>query len=232
LSGGKKGLTSEGARLDGDGLPYPSDQKLLQLRTEGLAHPPQPSDWAHLTAMLRHAAEMGRKGVGHPDLPPGMTEIQKSLFAVIEFLQKQPVLMHDDAVGPLLRLQSAILDLANGKASPLFKPVTRKAGSPGIGSGEAMVIGLAAKAMSLLMEAGEDKKAASLKVAIALRASGGNYKDTKAKTVADWRDRIHEGAGSGRISDLAIETYNHPLEVGTKAAHLLGALRQATARGL
>ncbi len=100
----------QSSSVDGDGLPFPDDAKLAQLQAEGLSNPPRPEDWAGLTAMLRHAAEIGRSGKSNPDLPPGMTEIQMSLRAVVEFLQRKPILMDEDAVGPLLRLEIAIVD--------------------------------------------------------------------------------------------------------------------------
>jgi hypothetical protein len=84
---------------------------------------------------LRWAAELDRRGVANPKLPEAMTAIEQALRVIISFLGRRSSLPIDD-VAPLLRLQAAIIDLANGRASPLFKPVKRRAGGSRLNGGE------------------------------------------------------------------------------------------------
>ncbi len=217
--------------IDEDGLPFPSDKDLAQLQADGLANPPALDDWADFTSMLRHAAAIGRSGKSNPQLPPGMTEIEMSLRTVVGFLQKQPLLMGEAAVGPLLRLHGAISDLAIGKISPLFKPAKRPANNPGKGGGDSMIMGMAAKTMSMLMESGSSEVTAAQKVAAALRANGGDYSGIRGSTVKGWRDRIRVGPG-GKAPDMAIQHYQTALPDGMTATWLLDALRKLRDRGI
>jgi uncharacterized protein YoaH (UPF0181 family) len=124
------------------------------------------------------------------------------------------------------------VSLSDGKVPPIFRPVRRKSGNPGVGANEAYIIALAARAMSELMSDGLSKKEAAQKVANALRANQGKYRRASAKTVQGWRDRIREGGGGGRIPPRAIEYYNEIIPQGIEAVRLLDALSGAARLGL
>jgi hypothetical protein len=122
-------------RIEKDDLPFPDDETTTKWRAEALAHLPNPDAWADFTALLRCAAELDRRGINNSELPPGMTAPQKSLWAILKFLEQQHILMKCGDLGPLFRLYTAIVDLANGRVSPMFKPVERRVGNPGKGLG-------------------------------------------------------------------------------------------------
>jgi hypothetical protein len=133
-----------------------------------------------------------------------MTGPALALRSILAFLQTQDCVMRHGASGPLLRLQSAILDLADGRVSPMFKPMKKPKGHPGMGREEAYRVGMAAQAMSLLMEGGESEDSAAREVARELGIK-------KAATVKNWRTRLSQGPGPGAPRD-ALELFNTPLE--------------------
>ncbi len=118
-------------QVDGDGLPFPDEKTIADWRAEALQNLPDPTDVVDLMVCLRWAAELDRRGVGNPRLPDGLTAAEKALRAVVNFLQRQPALMRRGDTAPLSRLYSAIIDIADGRRSPLFKPVNTKRGNPG-----------------------------------------------------------------------------------------------------
>ena len=121
---------------------------------------------------------------------------------------------------PLLQLQAAIVDLADGRVSPMFKPRERPNRHPGKRQTDAFLMAMAARAMSELMEGGASEAAAALKVA---RALGG-----KASTIKNWRDRLNQGPGPG-APQAAVDHYRAPLpswpgSTGTQRGERLLAL--------
>jgi hypothetical protein len=163
-------------RIDAGGPP--DNDTLMKWRAEALQCLPDPDDWAFFVVSLRVAAEMERRGIENPELPPGMTAPERSLSALMSFLEKQHILMKCGDTGPFLRLYSAIVDLANGRPSPLFKPVERRAGNPGKGLGYEAVKGIAGKAIWIALLQGETVRTTQP------RASS---KQSKNPSVRTWR---------------------------------------------
>jgi hypothetical protein len=217
--------------LDEDGLPRPDDATLAALRAEAKREPPSPDFWADLYASLVWAAELERCGARNAELPEGATTSEYALHAVIAFLQATPSLNRLAAIGPLLRLDTALVELADGRVSPMFKPVKKRGGSPGAGV-PPVAIGLAARAMDELIRAGSGRSEAARQVAIALQTAG--YRRVSAKTVANWRDGCNEGPG-GRVPGDAVKSFRDPLPPGMgdtparRAASLLERLKRARA---
>jgi hypothetical protein len=219
------------SKLDGDGLPLPDEVTLATLHAEALRDPPDLRDWADLCALLVWAAELDRRSVTNPTLPEGATTAEYALRAVLAFLGRSPFLLRLGGIGPLLRLHKAIIDLAEGRVSPIFKPAKHRGGSPGMGVPE-VVIGLAAKAMDELMQAGAGRDDAARKVAKAVHKGG--YRRVTPKTIAHWRDGCKEGLG-GRVPKDALAHFREPLPSGMgdtsapRAAALLERLKRAKA---
>jgi hypothetical protein len=203
----KKMTTLESNELDGDGVPFPDEETLNAWRAQAITEQPNSRDWAELVVMLRWATELERPGATNPRLPAGMTAPEYALRAVLHFLERQPSVMRHSALAPLLRLRGAIVDLADGRISPLLKPVARPVGNPGKGQHEAFRMGMAARTMSELMEGGASEHDAARRVA---RALGGKISGV---TVRNWRARLNEGHGSG-APQAAIEHYRAPLPPG------------------
>jgi hypothetical protein len=219
-------------RIDADGLPLPDVDTLTKWRAEALQWVPNPSDWADFVVSLRLAAEMERRGVDNPELPPGMTAPERSLSALLSFLKQQHILMKCGAIGPLLRIHSAVVDLANGRASPMFKPEARRAGNPGKGLGYETIQGLAARTLDELVAAGDSPKDASKRVAGALKKSGReDMKDATSETVIKWREHLREARKPGPgAPENALRHFNESLWPGLsprkKGEALLRALKQ------
>jgi hypothetical protein len=182
---------------------------------------------------LRCIAEIERRGLRNAELPPGVTGPERAQRAVLRFLQQQDCVMQHNAAAPILRLNSAISDLADGRVSPMFRPVNRRPGRRTTSRVEALIMGMAARAMSELMEAGATLDEAARQVAQAIRAGGViGHKKISAATVKNWRARIMEGPGAAPPE--AIAHFREPLWPDATAArrgkNLLTVLRQAGAR--
>ncbi len=217
--------------MDQDGLPILDDVTFERWRAEAQADPPDLQDWADLVVLLRWAADLDRRGYRNSALPLGMTAVEYGLRALLFFLQKQQHLMNRNAVAPFLRLHGAIVDLADGRISPLFRPVrSGRPGAPGKSQIESMIMGLSARAMTQLMNVdGVPMDQAARQVAHAIRLGRiVGYGKVKAETVKNWRARIMEGPGSA--PKLAIDHYNEPLPAGMSAKDLLARLGKAGAR--
>jgi hypothetical protein len=180
--------------LNPDGLPVIDNETLQAWMAQALAEPPKVKDWAELVVQLRWAVEIERRGHQNAKLPPGMTATEYQLRAVVRFLDQQPALKPEKA--PLGRLLGAIGDLAHGLTSPMLKPVVRPARRPEMAQIEAMIRGLAAKALSLLMAAGQAKEQASRRIAAVL--------GERPETIRAW----HQSIGRSRpTSPLSAEHY-------------------------
>ena len=164
------------------------------------------------------------------DLAKHAHDAQKSLYALNRFLKQQHVHMNCGDIDPLLRLYSAVVDLTNGRASPMFKPVERRPGNPGKGLCYETIQGLAARALEELVAAGDSPKEAAKRVAGALKKSGReDMKDSTPETVIKWREHLREGPGPG-APENALKHFNEPLWPGLshrkKGEGLLIALKK------
>jgi hypothetical protein len=215
-----------------DGLPWPNGAELDAWLSEARSNLPTPNQWAQLIAGLRHAAEIGRSNHVLSGLSSDATAVALAIGMIQAFFAEQEIALKYEILAPLNRLSAALTDLSEGRVNALFKPVERKPGNPGAGIAEAYIIALAARAMSALMKEGQSKEDASRKVAAALKANGGKYKNANARTVQGWRDRIHEGAGGGRIPAQALDHYNNTIPQGLNSKQLLEALKGAARLGL
>jgi hypothetical protein len=196
--------------FDGGGLPFADNKTIDAWRAEALRELPQPNDWADFIAMLRHSAELDRQGYAHPGMPENATGCVHALKAVISLLQRQPGLMRRGDLALLLRLHGALVDLAAGRASPIFKPVHRAAGAPGKGATFAHIQGLAARALAELVDGGMPVRDAAQRVARALKTGRKDMGDVTPETIINWRERIEQGPGPGAPED-AIRSFLEPL---------------------
>jgi hypothetical protein len=188
--------------------------------------PPKLLDLAELYCLLTAAAELDKRGTVLHNLPPGMTGPERALQAVTRFLLKQPQ-MRSGAVAPLIRLLAAMGDLANGTVSPMFQPRQRPRGQPHKAQANAAVIGLAARTLTELMNAGEKEENAARRVASVLKE--------RAATIKNWRRTILRSRSE---LEAAAAYYHEPLPPpdlgdtpGDRAKNLLTRLA-ARAQGL
>ena len=215
--------------VDGDGLPLPDEATRTALRAQAKGEAPSSDDWAHLYVALVWAADLERRGARNPELPAGATAPEQALRAVNSFLARSPMLVHLGALAPLFRLHSGIIDLADGRVPSIFKPVNKRGGSPGARV-PPVVVGLAARAMEELIEAGNARIHAARQVARTLQLAG--YRKVTPETIANWRDGCNEGPG-GRVADDAVKCFRDPLpaEMGDtpvqRATALLKHLKRA-----
>jgi hypothetical protein len=207
-----------GATLDADGLPVLDEAMSAAWCAEARAHgQPSSEEWVKLVVQLRHAAEIGRGDKSNPNLPPAMTASEYAMRAVVAFLQPHPAIRRHGADQPLTELLGAIGDLAVGLVSPMFRPKQKPAHRPPVGQVDAMLMAMAASAVSLLMQTGERRNTATQRVASTL--------GEEPSTVLDWRARILKRK---RVPALAIEHYwaKLPPEYGdTKAEQAANLLR-------
>lgn len=204
--------------------------------------PPIPAPvWAKLYAGLLDAVHYEKQGLEYPDAPAGFMATEAALQAVIGFLQSFDGLMQESAVIPLLRLSEALHELEDGKKPALLAP-RPKGGRPGTDRRQAAVIGFAARAMTELMLAGQNARAASDKVCAVIKAGKvAGWQDIKRRTVQDWRARCMEGEPNPLRPAISHEAWRHyseplPPDMGDtpaeRAEKLLFILRTGSARGL
>jgi hypothetical protein len=196
------------------------------------ANPPDRASWVTLIDDLRTTAELDRLGViDEPGKTAGLQSAFNALHAVVKFLGKQLTALPNCDLDPLMRLHSAIIDLKrNERIDPMFK-ATLGNGNPGNGTKFDIAKGTAARAMSLLIEAGEPLGKAQQMVADSLsdRTFG---TELNGPTIARWRYRLMEGKDAKGVSDAALFAYSRPLppEFGItpreQAENLLKDLRE------
>jgi hypothetical protein len=176
----------------------PLAELIDQWRKEAVAHMPAPEEWADFIVSLKCAVELDRLGSKAEDLnlPEGMTAAQKSVYAILCLL-KPRALVHDAYLSPLAKLHDAIVDLENGRVSDLFKPRKRRPGNPGKGVGYEVIQGLAARALTELIDGGDDPKLSAGRIATVLRGIRKAMKNVTGETVTNWRERIMQGPGPG-----------------------------------
>ena len=182
-----------------------SDSEMVaRWRLEAAATAPVKDTWAELVVALRSSGEIDRRGLADPALPKGLSAPEYALRVVLAFLSQQPYIVAHGADVPLLRLYAALVDIADGRSPPMLKPQSRGAGHPGLSQEDSFLQGTAARAMDLLIRAGNSQTKAAELVAGAL---GSDY---KASTVKRWRDRLNERHGESPKS-LAYQHYMAPL---------------------
>jgi hypothetical protein len=214
------------------GLPKVDAATFAAWREEAKAQPPDIEDWADLVAILRWHAELDRQGVENPKLPPRMTSIERTIFAIGGFMQRQPLLMEKDnhgAAALVVRLHRAIADLERGLVSPIFKPTKTKKGNPGLATEVEIIKGWASRAVTGLMtENNTSLHDAAQTVASALRpASRRSLGPITTETVINWREKLLRRRGRGKNpQDIAVQAYDDPLPSGFTAEHLVQALRK------
>lgn len=195
---------------------------------------PDREAWKQLCSELIEAGQIDRAGVTYPGMPQGFAAAEKSLNAILDFLMAHGDLIKLDALGSIHKLRAALADLREGGRPALLQP-QKRSGRPTTSQLEATIQGMAARCMTELMEGGETRKSASIRVASALRSGG--HKTVNARSVQDWRARCMEGDGAP-ISPAAIQHYHFPLErelpgltAKERGEQLLLALRGAKRRG-
>lgn len=169
---------------------------------------PSPDDVAEMIAYIRANAAVDREVWSKREPPDELSAVQGCLVGVLRLLEKQPGLMERGDLAPLLRLNGALSDLTVGRVSTLFKPA-KKAGRP-VSSQRELLQAIAARALSELIQAGEDRDQAASRIARALKAKRRDMSDVSATTVVNWRQRLMQGPGPGASEDAA-QQYCMPL---------------------
>jgi hypothetical protein len=191
------------------------DALLLQRKQEVRQSPPARSDVAEMIAFISTAATRERDNGSKGKAPDEREAIELCLQAVLRFLMKQPGLMERGDYQPLMRLNAALCDLKVGKSSELFEPAKKpKGGHPGGGITYDHLKGIAAQALSRLIEAGDDKKEAAERVA---RSCPKNMGKVNAKKVINWRALLMMGVGPG-ASEIAVQSFLDPVPGSTPRA--------------
>jgi hypothetical protein len=170
---------------------------------------PNPDDVAEMIAHIRANAAVDREVWSKREPPDVLTAVQGCLVGVLRLLEKQPGLMERGDLAPLLRLNGALSDLTVGKVSNLFKPAKKKAGRH-VSSQHELLQAMAARTLSELIEAGDDKDQAASRIARALKVRRSDMGDVSAATVVNWRERLIQGPGRG-ASEEAVQQYNMSL---------------------
>jgi hypothetical protein len=185
-----------------------------------------------MMADIRGHASLGRTVFSRLEPPDELAAGLGCLQAVLHFLQKQPGVMARGDLASLSRLNAALCDLSvGGKVHDLLKPV-KKSGRPGIGMVYEIIQVIAARALTELIEAGEDRTQSATRIARAIKAGRRDMGSVKAATVLNWRDRMMQGPGPG-ASEQAVLQYRMPVAGDTPKARgeiLLKALAQRSAK--
>jgi hypothetical protein len=223
-------------QINDDGVPSPDPELMKKWREAALRDLPPPNElrenFADLIAAMRWASELDRIGAANKDLPDKLTSTEYMLRALLTCFLTVPTLLKDGHLAPLMRLKAAIVDLADGRQSDLFKPLIKNVGHPGKGTAHTAIQGLAARALDELVDSGEPVKQASDRVADAVRKGRRDMRDVTGVTVRNWRARLEEGPGARGVQVAAWQHYRAPLPPdlgGTskiRGESLLKALRE------
>jgi len=163
-----------GADDNVDDFPVIDDATMAAWKAEARSNPPNLDDWAHFVGMLRLSAAINHHSANNPDVQgAAISSAEVAISSVVSFLQRQPYLQNQcrEAIAPLVRLQIAMRDLTEGRAAPMFKPLTIGRGNPGKSLAAQMIQGLAARALSEFIEAGVNPNDAARNIASALRGA-------------------------------------------------------------
>jgi hypothetical protein len=196
-----------------------------QRKQEVRQSPPDIIDVAEMIAAISTAATREREKVSKGETPDESEAVQLCLWAVLQFLMKQPRLMERGDFQPLLRLHGALCDLKAGKVPDLFKP-EKKAGRPPVGVSREFYQSKGARILSELIEAGEDKHQSAKRIAAELNKL--DIGNVEAATVINWRERLEQGEGQGASKDAVLE-YLEPVPGDTpkeRGENLLKAFGQ------
>jgi hypothetical protein len=203
------------------------DAMFRQSMQEVLQSPPNLIDVAEMIAVISAAATRERDKVSKGKAPDEREAVALCLRAVLQFLMKQPLLMERGDFQPLLRLHGALGELTEGIQPDLFKPrKNRKGGRPPVGWARGFYQAKGARAISELIEAGEDKDQSAKRIASELNKL--DIGDVEAATVINWRERLGQGKGDGASED-AVREYLAPVPGDTPKARgeiLLRAIAQ------
>jgi hypothetical protein len=181
--------------------------------------PPSLLDWQTLVTGLRRLAEIDRTEVSNPNLPSGFGGALSALDGILGFLRRQRAFMQDPRdLAAITRVYAAMIDVLQGRPSPMFTPVPKpEGGNPGKGVVFEVVKGQAARALSESILAGVPKGEAARKVARACGVLPGHGEVT-GQHVISWRDRLQRRPGPGAPKDGAARLAYWgplPLEMGS-----------------
>jgi hypothetical protein len=168
--------------------------------------PPTSEEWSRFIAKLTLARRIQASAARSADLPNDLhadfAACWTAFEAVLVLLTGRPDIAKDGLAYPLVQLGFALSDVQNGRPPPLLRPHKRKGtnstkGAPA--TAEFAVMASAALALDELIEAGEPREAAALKVARVIEAARIPVQPrrgaTLMKTILGWRDRISVGDG-------------------------------------
>jgi len=204
---------------------------------DGSATLPSPHAWGLFMATIRKAQadfdDQARPGDEQVNRAATRQVIESVITAFIDLSQNHPAMRSAAVTGSLLRLAAAFSDLADQNVPELFKPDAKHVGRHRDTIGFSVAKGSAARAMSELMRAGDSKKAASEKVALAFKAGKcPGFRACNATKISNWRDKFNEGPdlpNHGRSAGLLRYEADLPVEAGSsprqRAEFLIGILR-------
>jgi hypothetical protein len=194
--------------------------------------PPTDDEWRGMVGHLRFVMHRQRSGFHESGLTDQQSQVVAFANILGQFFMHMPSMKAEGLQQPLALLVTAFNDLAAGKISDLFKPVWKPLHRPDNQQIDDIVKGKAARALDLLIQAGESRGEAARSVAQALdKASVRGVKGRSPRTIINWRIRCGEGPGA--VSAVALAHFRDPLpaEAGASAAeqavYLLRELRTA-----
>ena len=209
---------------------------------EASQHRPKADAWAMLFAGLRlddHRDQRRRQRQEQEELDPEQARQENLRFVagsftrVYEFLNQHQMFREESTQRALAMMAAALMDVAGGRSSDLFIP-PKPRGRPKKPILETQVMGIAARALTELMEAGVSEDDAAAQVARAARAGRcSGYRKIDVKLVKGWRHRLNQGPAPG-TPDMALARYKTPLpsiianDANAKADFLLAILRKNT----
>lgn len=167
---------------------------------EILAFDPGRALWIDLVAVLKRSAALERQRLASPSEENDKLPSQRLMQDLLTLLARQELFrLRPDYLFCLSKLADALWELNEGRTRPMLR-ATEHAKKPGQSSLHATIKGLAARAMSELMEAGISREKAARRVSAALSeankqglAEGTRSPSVTWKTVAGWRDKVKEG---------------------------------------
>ncbi len=141
-----------------------------------------------------------------------------ALFATLDFLREQPEFARPQTIQPLETLLYALMDLENGRVSPLFAPKKRTGGAPPMSTEQQELLALAATGMDVLMRfRSAPLDVAARKVAVLMQGAGfrlprrKNASDLLSKTISGFRHRLN--TGDGGAPECALMTWRNYLRL-------------------
>lgn len=163
--------------------------------------PPSLEAWTRLVGELLLASQVERD----PKLPPGLSSILRASLAINKYITSAEVSKNFPLGIEFSRLNMAIADIAQSRRSTLFEPVNPPSHNPGKPFADAILMGVAARSLDELMEAGIPKTSAGQRVCAVLRRRTPPL-ERPPSTIIGWRDRLREGPG--RVPADALRTYS------------------------